>query len=354
MPISEFLPGRLPNFARRRIMEVGRPGRMFQDRLQDWAATRGYRLAIAGTGVIDAVRKKLEERRSAGMIDTDFFKESLGGFRFLDGVAVAGPRRVVMVAVPCPIHVLPLKVGRRKIDALIPPTYVRYNATFADVLNDMKNNALGKDAEAETLKVPLKSLAVHMGLVVYGRNNITYVPGLGSGHQLCAYVVGTGEGPVGEGEKAEGRESVLERCENCRACIKACPTGAIREDRFLISAERCFTRLSESRNPIPAWAKPPKSICLIGCMACQQVCPENKGRLKTESSGVEFTVEETGAILKAGRKLAAVDRGGDAQGEAEEKGGPALASARAKVETLGMTEDFEVMGRNLGYFLKRR
>ncbi len=333
-------------------MEVGRPGRMFQDRLQDWAAARGYGLAIAGTGVIDAVRKKLEERRSAGMIDADFFKESLGGFRFLEGVAVVGKRRIVMVAVPRPIHVLPLKVGRRKIDALIPPTYVRYNATFADVLNDMKINALGKDGEAESLKVPLKSLAVHMGLVTYGRNNITYIPGLGSGYQLCGYVVGTGEGPVEEGEKAEGHESVLERCADCRACVKACPTGAIREDRFLISAERCFTLHSESRRPMPAWAKLPRSVCLIGCMACQQVCPENKGRLKTEFSGVEFTGEETEAILKAGRKLAAGDRGGDARGGAEGRGGRALASARAKVETLGMTEDFEVMGRNLGYFLR--
>jgi epoxyqueuosine reductase len=313
---------------------------------------RGYGLAIAGTGIIDAVRKKLEERRSAGMIDADFFKESLGGFRYLDGAAAAGPKRVVMVAVPCPIHVLPLKVGRRKIDALIPPTYVRYNATFADVLNDMKKNALGKDAEAETLKVPLKSLAVHMGLVAYGRNNITYNPGLGSGHQLCAYVVGTGEGPVEEREKAEGHESVLERCADCRACIKACPTGAIREDRFLISAERCFTRLSESRNPIPAWAKPPKSICLIGCMACQQVCPENKGRLRIEPSGLELSAEETEAFLEMGRRLGTGESGvGDDKSAGQNK---ALESARAKLESLGMSEDLEVMGRNLDYFLRGR
>jgi hypothetical protein len=32
----------------------------------------------------------------------------------------------------------------------------------------------------------------------------------------------------------------------------------------------------------------------------------------------------------------------------------ALASARAKFDRLGMSEDLEIMGRNLGYFLKRR
>jgi ferredoxin len=250
---------------------------MLEERLREWAAARGYALAIAGAGVIEAVREKLEERKSAG------------------------PKCVVMVAVPSPIQVLPFTVEGKKIDALIPPTYVRYNATFADVLGDMKENALGQDAAAETLKAPLKSLAVHMGLVVYGRNNITYAPGLGSGHQLCGYVVGTGEGPDEECPKAEGRETVLEQCASCQACVKACPTGAIREDRFLISAERCFTLLSESRKPIPAWAKPPKSICLIGCMACQQVCPENKGRLKIMPSGVEFTGEETEVLGAIGR-----------------------------------------------------
>ena len=72
------------------------------------------------------------------MIDAGFFKENLASFRYLDGSAVAGPRCVVMVALPSPIYVLPLTVGGRKIDALIPPTYVRYNATFADVLSESR------------------------------------------------------------------------------------------------------------------------------------------------------------------------------------------------------------------------
>jgi epoxyqueuosine reductase len=255
-----------------------------------------------------------------------------------------------MVAVPSPISVLPVTMGGRKIDALIPPTYVRYNATFKEVLDDMKANALGADAEAEILRAPLKSLAVHMGLVSYGRNNITYVPGLGSGYQLCGYIVWPRERAVEVCPTAEGRETALERCTSCRACIKACPTGAIREDRFLISAERCFTLHSESRRPIPAWARPPKSLCLIGCMNCQQVCPENKGRLKTVPSGVEFTAEETEAVINAGRRLAT--SGSDAGHAAKSEESPSFISARAKFEKLGMSEDLEVMGRNLDYFLR--
>ena len=241
---------------------------------------------MAGTGVMEAVRKKLEERKAAGMIDADFFKDNLGWFRYLDGSSIPGPKRLVMVAVPRPIHVLPMTMGGRKIEGLIPPTYISYQKIFEIVLADLNENALGRDVQIETLKAPLKSLAVHMGFVVYGRNNITYAPGLGSGHQLCGYVVGMGEGPVDEGGRGDGRENMLERCARCRACVRACPTGAIREDRFLISAERCYTLFSESRKPLPAGVRPPKSLCLIGCLICQQACPENKGRLKIAPSGI--------------------------------------------------------------------
>lgn len=171
-------------------------------------------------------------------------------------------------------------------------------------------------------------------------------------------------------------ETAMERCAKCRICIKACPTGAIREDRFLISAERCYTLSSESKEPTPDWATPPASPCLIGCMACQEICPENKGRLRYEPSGVEFTAGETEALLEMGRRLEAEKQGEDSGGgEKEEardmkhkdsdsgqrkrresgragRGARALASALAKFERLGMSEDLEVVGRNLRYYLR--
>lgn len=323
------------------------PDDSFAAKLRAWAAARGYALAIADFGVVETVRKKLEERKSSGVIDPGFFEENLTGFNYPEEGSLTGSERVVVVAVPSPISLLPVTAGGRRIDLRIPPTYIRYNPTFRDVLDDLSRNALGPGAAAEILKVPLKSLAVHMGLAVYGRNNITYVTGFGSGHQLCGYIVRTGEKPAERRQEAEERETALERCASCRACIKACPTGAIREDRFLISAERCFTLLSESHRPIPGWAKPPKSICLIGCLECQRVCPENKGRLKTVPSGVEFTAEETEAVIEAGRKLA-MDR--PAAGLPAETA-PAFASALAKFERLGMTEGLRLMGRNLDYYL---
>jgi len=325
---------------------------MLKERLKDWADGRGYKVATAGMEVFGVVRRKLMERKAAGAFDPAFFEGSLAGFRFLDGVALPGPVAVVMVAVPSPIHTVPLSIGGRAVEALIPPTYVRYRSTFTDVLADLKDRVLPPDAAAEVPKVPLKSLAAHMGLVVYGRNNITYVPGLGSGHQLCGFVIGGTDGSLDESGTGPAAETVMDRCANCRACLEVCPTGAIREDRFLISAERCFTYLSESRRPMPDWARPPRTLCLIGCMACQEVCPENRGRLRKAPSGVELTEEETAAVLEAGRKPAAGEAG--AKPPASECQSPALASALSKFERLGLTDDLEVMGRNLDVFIRRR
>lgn len=355
---------------------------MLEKRLRDWAAERGYRVALAGTEVLDTVRNKLEKRRDAGLIEALFFKENLAWFRYLEDCRIAGPKALAVVAVPSSVAVLPIVFRGKRINGLIPPTYVNYRKTFDDVLEDLRSGPLGAAngvTGSEILKAPLKSLAVHLGLVSYGRNNITYAPGLGSGYQLCGYVIGVGErrrsaadrtnigrpGKRIDGDTATGgatrsgqavgisvdlgqprdkdwAETAMERCAKCRACVKACPTGAIREDRFLISADHCYTLSSESRNPMPEWAKPPAAMSLIGCMACQDACPENKGRLKRVPSGVELTAEETEVVLEAGLKM----RPG---GKGEPRGGHtgAYAVALAKFERLGLTEDLDVIGRNL-------
>jgi len=324
---------------------------MFKYRLRDWATARGYGLAIGGSGVIVEVKRKLEERRAAGLIEAGFYAENLSSFKFLEGLAVSGPVSLVMVAVPSPIHTLPATAGGRTFEMLIPPTYVRYRATFDDVLGDMKANVLPEDVKAETLRAPLKSLAVHMGLAAYGRNNVTYVAGLGSGHQLCGYAVGTDLETTERSASGTDAETMLERCRDCRACLKVCPTGAIREDRFLISAERCFTLHSESRRPLPAWAKVGRSNCLIGCLACQQICPENKGRLRTAPSGVKLTGDEAEALMEVGRRLES-GAGGVSAGAIDERIMASFRRARAKLDRLGMTEDAEVMGRNLANFIR--
>jgi epoxyqueuosine reductase len=92
---------------------------------------------------------------------------------------------------------------------------------------------------------------------------------------------------------------MMKRCENCQACMRSCPTGAIAPDRFLLHAERCITFLNERNGdtPFPSWFDPSWHNCLYGCLYCQRACPENKRFLNWIGEKEEFSEEETELLI---------------------------------------------------------
>ncbi len=322
---------------------------MIENDLGRWAKARGVRFAVSGIDVLDIVRGKLEGRRDEGLIDGTFFREKLGGFKYLREGDVVAPEALLLVSVSRPAHLVSFASSDRTVSRIVPPTYHRYREFFGDVLAELKG-AFGPEVPIAILQAPLKSLSVHMGMAVYGRNNVTYVPGLGSYHQLCGFVVG---GEAGRrlrrafgSARPRPAESSLKLCGTCRACVKACPTGAIREDRFLISAEKCYTLYSEARGVLPNGIRPAGPACVVGCLTCQEVCPENRGKLMSESLDIEFTDAETRVLLELGR-IEAAGKGGE-NGLAPAGVPPALwAAVREKFDRLQISEDLEAVARNL-------
>ncbi|MBS5585084.1 MAG: hypothetical protein KHX36_02575 [Clostridiales bacterium] len=77
---------------------------------------------------------------------------------------------------------------------------------------------------------------------------------------------------------ARGRLS--RECARCRACLRACPTGALNGDGT-IQAERCLRNFSYSE-PIPEGMRPLFGVSLYGCDVCQRVCPRNAGQRAVE------------------------------------------------------------------------
>ena len=292
-----------------------------------WADQRGYRAAVAPASLLDEVRRSIERRWAAGEIDAGFYKNSLSSFRYLQGCPIEAPASIILIAMPRPAHILEFSTGGRSFETVIPPTYVRYRQVFEDVRDDLAAAApIG--SRFEILSAPLKALANRMGLTTHGRNNIGYIDGLGSYFQLIGLLT---DAPVSDrAVHVRSEEAALGRCRECRICAAACPTGAIVLDRFLIHAERCYTLYSESVDPIPEGLVPPSPQCLVGCMKCQEVCPENKGRLKYEKAGVSFSEKETAEFLGL--------RPDSHEG---------LDRAADKLRPLGLSEDALPFARNL-------
>jgi epoxyqueuosine reductase len=180
---------------------------------------------------------------------------------------------------------------------MIPPTYIGYNL-LSPRIETIINNLLmpySHRAISASGRLPLKTLAVRSGLCEYGRNNIPYAAGMGSFLQLTAFF---SDLPCLEDSWRD--PVMLSRCQKCNACTTKCPTRAIASDRFLLHAEQCLVYFNERppEFPIPTWIAQTAYNSLIGCMTCQQVCPEDRSFIDQFASQVVFTEAETSLLLQ--------------------------------------------------------
>ena len=299
--------------------------------LERWAAERGYRVAWGPASIVEEARREIAARRAGGEIETGFWEGELAAIA-QDGPVASGAT-VVVVAKPRPAHLVGFEVDGAVVETVIPPTYVRYRPTFEEVRQDLAANGL-PGARVEHLAWPVKAIAARLGLVRYGRNNVTYAEGIGSYLQLCAFLTDA-ELPAQAG-RTVGAAQLLSQCEHCAACQEACPTGAIDGDRVLLHAARCLTYVNETSGPWPQWLPGGAHNALIGCLLCQRACPANPD-LPVEPSGVRFSAEETAQLL-----------------ECERGGGRVETGIAVKLAWLGQPSAEPVLGRNLRALLAAR
>lgn len=272
--------------------------------------------------------KRLKELKE--IIDRFKEQEELNGFQkwivndlYQFEVSEEGfkPNSIILVAVNHPFYAKVdfVRDGNRKTFlSMVPSDFVKTEEYLGKIIREK-----GYSFKAAK-NLPLKRLGVHSGLARYGRNNITYVDGLGSNFSYVAYFSNF----LCE-EDTWGEVKNIDTCKDCNLCIKNCPTGAILKDRFLIDNEKCLSCINEVPGEFPDWIPASAHHTLYDCLVCQRICPMNNSQLNKVVDDIAFTEEETNMLLE-GRPIESFSE-----------------EAKAKIFMLGIDEWYEAIPRNL-------
>ena len=288
----------------------------------------GWQGRIVPISHLEDLQREIRNRKDSGLLDDRLFREQLSSFSYETPGTLPTARSIIVVALPVPQIRLYFCWKGSRLAVIVPPTYVGYSTITSHVQTVLASWIKPEGFRVAGALLPLKTLAAWSGLTAYGRNNICYVDGMGSFLQLVGAV---SDQPCSEHSWQEPR--MLRRCLSCVACLRSCPSGAIVKDRFLLHAEHCLTYHNEGAAELPAWVDPSWHHCLIGCMKCQSVCPENKAFLSWFDDRYEFAEYETAHLL--GRTP--FDQLPD--------------ETATKLRNLQLNEDYRILCRNLSLLI---
>jgi epoxyqueuosine reductase len=134
-------------------------------------------------------------------------------------------------------------------------------ASLVDFLGEEGHQAI------EASDIPLKATAVRAGIAMQRKNTVAYTEEGDSAVRFSAVVT--------ELQMPPGEEGSSHPCGECTKCIEACPTGALTDD-YVLDARKCLCYLLEHDSDFPEELRPMTGSRLLGCDACQAICPHNR------------------------------------------------------------------------------
>ena len=138
-------------------------------------------------------------------------------------------------------------------------------------------------AFVDTAPVDERYWAVKAGLGWTGRNGQLIIPRAGSYFFLGELIL------VHPADAYDSPKRNL--CGNCRACVDACPAGALCGDGSM-DARKCLSYLTiEHRGPLSEEAGEQMGDCFYGCDRCAEVCPWNRFARPTQEAAFAPSAE---------------------------------------------------------------
>ena len=153
--------------------------------------------------------------------------------------------------------------------------------------------AAGYRAEAN-VPYPAKSAAVRTGLGVIGDHGLLITPQYGS--RVVIILMAT-DAVFFENEDLTADKG----CLHCGRCIKACPTGAL-GCSGMEHPEKCLRNYMLEGSVVPEESRALMGMKMIGCDACQRVCPlqpETEKQAKTQFLLNDFVTDDERVFRKS-------------------------------------------------------
>ncbi len=233
--------------------------------------------------------------RAGRLSNNPTYRSYLAEIKFVLPEGFPMARSLVVMAVRVHPAIINFHLDGRAYPVIIPPQYYSEGRTREDIYGMVKQPLgwqEGYRIEWASDSLHLKLLAVRSGLGRYGRNNLCYVEGMGSLLALYAFFTDM------DLPDRWTDLSMMDACQQCRVCMKQCPTAAITEENFVVDIGRCVTLYNEVGGDFPQWLEPGAHNALMGCTRCQWSCPANREVIAQVNQLEDVTAHETEQVLQ--------------------------------------------------------
>ncbi|MFX1388735.1 MAG: 4Fe-4S double cluster binding domain-containing protein [Promethearchaeota archaeon] len=236
-------------------------------------------------------------RRDGKLSDNKVYRSYIDSKKFEIPEDFPSAKSIIILGIYSKPALVNFHLDGKKHQIIIPPNYYDDGTTYEDFENLILQEIIKEKGYKIqfTNRLHVKLLAVRSGLGKYGKNNICYIDEWGSMINLFAYFTDF------QFEEDYWTElTMMEECQKCSICVNKCLTGAIPKkssDDFVINAGKCISVYNEIEGIIPDWIPSEAHNALMGCMKCQEDCPNNQYVINLHEKFEDITEKETLMIL---------------------------------------------------------